>query len=166
MVLTNNLDEKWGKNAWSLLHRISNNINDSNIKDFDNFISFFEETLPCPICKHHFSNTINVIPLKSITLNKNTPLVWSYNVHNFVNRELNKKQINLSEIENCKNKWNDNNIIEYLKILNILLVNNNSSLNDILIYYKFLNYIKKILNSKDINIYIDNNINTIHSKYF
>ena len=88
-----------GRNTWSLLHTIiSNYPNKPSEKDKSTILAFFNSfavLYPCPVCSKHFKEYI--IKMPTILDSRDTMQLWLCNLHNNVNKMLNK------EIFDCKN---------------------------------------------------------------
>ena len=111
----------WGKHAWIFLHSVSMNYPDNPSKlDKDRYKNFFESIqyiLPCEICKTHYANHINKIPINTALNSRRDLVEWLINVHNEVNKYLNKPILSYDTvIDYYKKLYNgDINITDNLK---------------------------------------------------
>ena len=81
---------------WHSLHTISFNypINPDNKtkKQYLNFFMSLQHILPCRYCRENFKKNIKSVPLNKTTMkNRDTLSKWLYNLHEEINRLLNKK---------------------------------------------------------------------------
>lgn len=93
---TKNIDpEFFGKYFWFIIHLV--NIlthNDKTlINDFKIFIKTLACLIPCCKCRNHFKQNLKKITLKKYIKSGNI-LKWSFDMHNLVNKQLNKKKYN------------------------------------------------------------------------
>jgi hypothetical protein len=90
------LTSVWGPSMWHSLHTISFNypINPDNKtkKQYLNFFMSLQHILPCRYCRENFKKNIKSVPLNKTTMkNRYTLSKWLYNLHEEINRLLNKK---------------------------------------------------------------------------
>lgn len=90
------LTSVWGPSMWHSLHTISFNypINPDNKtkKQYLNFFMSLQHILPCRYCRENFKKNIKSVPLNKTTMkNRDTLSKWLYNLHEEINRLLNKK---------------------------------------------------------------------------
>jgi len=91
----------WGKHAWIFLHSVALNypINPTN-KDKDNFKIFFislQHTLPCEICQEHYKQHLKNIPIDNFLNSRKDLFIWTFLIHNEVNKFLGKNIITIKE---------------------------------------------------------------------
>lgn len=77
----------WGPKLWKILHDRTNQYS-LDIDAEKRWIKIFISWIPCGICKTHFKETINEIPIDLST--KSNYINWAINAHNRVNKILNK----------------------------------------------------------------------------
>jgi hypothetical protein len=133
----------WGSHGWNFIHNIALGYDDKyNYQQKSNYINFFNilgDVIPCEKCSKHYKDYIIKNP-PNIN-NKDSLFKWTVDIHNNVNKILNKKQISYKEAYNIwlnKKKYN-NNFINYKQIINIILL----LILSILIFYiiiSFLNF--------------------------
>jgi cbb3-type cytochrome oxidase subunit 3 len=99
MIQLNN-PSLWGPSLWNSIHYIAlgypeNNPSDNISSKYVQFFKSLSVVIPCDECKIHFNQMlINYPPnLKS----KETLFKWSVDIHNLVNKRLNKKELTYEE---------------------------------------------------------------------
>jgi hypothetical protein len=82
----------WGPSVWCSIHIASASYKPENKYSFTNFIYSLPYLLPCKDCCKHLYKNLQTLPLteKSLDNNKNL-FMWSYLLHDLVNKQLNKK---------------------------------------------------------------------------
>jgi len=80
----------WGPNLWMILHSAAERIGTSHIKlpqeelrIWTGLLSSLRHSLPCPVCKKHFTAYFSSTPVK--TFNREFIRNWLYNLHCQVN---------------------------------------------------------------------------------
>lgn len=121
----------WGPVYWRMFHYITltyptkpKEENKLFIKNF--FTEIIPNILPCPICRNHYKENLTINPLTDDILEIKLKLViWLINMHNYVNKQLNKEELtiedalvsmflpinlnlNLPEEDNLNDKYNKN----------------------------------------------------------
>jgi hypothetical protein len=83
-------NQEWGPNLWIILHSAAERIGGSQIKlpqeelrIWAGLLSSLRHSLPCPICKKHFTTYFLSTPIK--TFNSEFIRIWLYNLHCQVN---------------------------------------------------------------------------------
>ena len=109
----------WGKHFWYTIHFIALDYpekpNSEDKRDFQIFFENLHKVIPCYKCSVNYVKHLNERPLEISDLESNETLFkWTVDIHNIVNRDLNKKQMsynnawkmyqNFGESEN-KNTW-------------------------------------------------------------
>jgi len=90
------LTSVWGPAMWHYLHTMSFNypVNPSNDdkKNYRNFILDLQNVLPCKYCRMNLKTNLKQLPLKiSDMKNRDTFSRYIYNLHELINKMLNKK---------------------------------------------------------------------------
>ena len=118
----------WGSPAWFFLHTITLNYPSypTSIEKY-NIIKFFNSLgniLPCSVCKEHYIIFLQKYPIEKFSNSKEQIFKWLVDLHNGVNKLLNKNTLSYNDV-----------IIKYNKIydLNHSLCKNN--------YVYYINYI-------------------------
>jgi hypothetical protein len=124
--------EIFGPDLWNSIHLIclgapDNFLNISSKNDYAMFFRSLGTVIPCYECKKHYLNEIIEYPPKletNITLFK-----WSVDLHNRVNKRLNKKELPYEEaLEYWKNykintfQQKNDNYITWIIIFNIIII--------------------------------------------
>ena len=132
----------WGPHTWFFLHSLTFSYPDNpTIKDKNDFEHFFyslSNVLPCIICKNHFKEHLSKYPIENYLNNRNQLVNWMIDIHNIVNKQLNKPivdnkiiiqkyndlytkkyqcPINQNYYDKCKNI-----ILSILLIINIIII--------------------------------------------
>ena len=83
----------WGPWGWHVFHNFSLNntikLTKKNKSYYYEFYKLFGNLLPCPICKSHYNDLFNL----SHNFNRKELIKWTYNLHQDVNIDLEKKVI-------------------------------------------------------------------------
>ena len=97
--------QQWGSSTWFMLHSLAEKIRDEHFvhqKDFLVGLLFKVcQVLPCPSCSAHCSQYISKLKTNSI-ISKVDYISYLNNIHNNVNRRLNKPTLSLAE---CRAKY-------------------------------------------------------------
>lgn len=138
----------WGPVYWRMFHYITLTYPINPTQENKNMIkTFFTEIvpniLPCPLCRNHFKENLKINPLTDDILDYKLKLVlWLSKIHNYVNKQLDKKEISIEdslvmlfspielydgEDEEDTNKYNK----EYLEKTYKNLINKNDFIIDI-----------------------------------
>lgn len=86
----------WGKHMWVSIHFIAlgypDNPSENDKKNYYNFFSNLQNILPCKKCRDHLQQHLKKNPLYLTFLqNKDQLFKWTVELHNMVNKDLNKK---------------------------------------------------------------------------
>jgi hypothetical protein len=89
------LTSVWGPGMWHYLHTISFNYpikpTEKEKNNYKRFIYSLGHTLPCKYCRINYANNLKKHPITSKHLmNRNSFSRYIYNLHNIVNKMLNK----------------------------------------------------------------------------
>lgn len=114
----------WGPSAWTFLHSITLNYPEQpSEKDKLQTKEFFESignVLPCPVCRHHYIQTIQEIPIQ---LNSKDDLVhWLIDIHNKVNQITNKKEISYDEFHEIYKTMYSMQTTNYTRIILVFVL--------------------------------------------
>lgn len=155
----------FGPPAWTYLHMLTfsypdhidqNDPNDIKLKnDTYNFLVYFGLMLPCDICRDHYKEHFNSTNVYNQLNNRQDFILWAYNLHDRVNKTLNKQSISLNELydrynniisDKCNNTCNSEQY--YCKVE---IINKNKTTNN---YETFSNTCNSLIFSDPSNIYI------------
>lgn len=101
----------WGPNLWMILHysaeRIGipqhNRMPHEETRLWKGLLTSLQYTLPCPICKKHYTSYLHLNPI--IHINKEFIRNWIYNLHSDINYRIGKPQsITINTIPEIYNK--------------------------------------------------------------
>lgn len=89
------LTSVWGPSLWHYLHTMSFNYpvkpTAANKRHYKDFILGLQYVLPCRYCRENLKNNLKSMPLKMSDLkNRETFSKWVFNLHELVNKMLNK----------------------------------------------------------------------------
>jgi hypothetical protein len=111
----------WGPTIWMMIHFFAANLKKNKINIYIEFIKTLMYVIPCEECRKHLRENLKNQPL---VINKNTDrsidsnnlfiFEWSCNLHNLVNKQLNKPVYNYCKSLYYKYLDNYNSIYEYL----------------------------------------------------
>lgn len=103
-----NPQKVWGPDAWNFLHRCSfsysNNPTPAQQRAARRFFKSLPEMLPCDICTEHCKKKIKTMPPQ--VKNKYTLSKWLVDLHNEVNKSLNKP---IYSYQDAKKKYDTQN---------------------------------------------------------
>jgi hypothetical protein len=92
----------WGPGKWKFLHKTTLNypekptIKEKN--DTKNFFINFKNKIPCAKCRKNYVEHLKKFPITPSVLESRLTLVhWLIDVHNEVNKILNKKQVSYED---------------------------------------------------------------------
>jgi hypothetical protein len=93
--------EVWGPIFWSTFHITSLAYPDqptyAEKRAAKEFFGALVHLLPCPVCRDHFREVFQGMPVDSWLDNRGSLTEWVWSVHNQVNRRLGKREISMSE---------------------------------------------------------------------
>jgi len=90
------LTSVWGPSAWHLLHTMSFNYpvepTQEQKRHYRNFVLNLKNVLPCKYCRMNLKTNLKELPLTMDCMkNRDTFSRYIYNLHELINRKLNKK---------------------------------------------------------------------------
>jgi hypothetical protein len=89
----------WGPKFWYVFHSVSlsyskHNPTKAERKQYKYFYEDFQYILPCPTCRRNYYKHLKELPLTDRVLRSSKSLfTWTVMMHNKVNKELNKREI-------------------------------------------------------------------------
>jgi len=93
--------EIWGPMFWSTLHIVSLAYPDeptyAEKRAAKEFFNALAHLLPCPVCRDHFRQVLQGLPIDSWLDKKGTLVEWVWMAHNQVNKRLEKPEISLAD---------------------------------------------------------------------
>jgi|TARA_B110000285_G_C15104620_1_gene607186 hypothetical protein len=91
----------WGPHGWKFLHYVSlgypDNPTDEDKINFKNFYYSLQHVLPCEKCALNYKHNLLDSPIDNHLNNRDTLVRWVIDVHNKVNKELNKKELSYED---------------------------------------------------------------------
>ena len=118
----------WGPSTWLYLHTLTLSYPENpDNNDKNRFYNFFHNMiLPCQNCEKDFKNLLKKYPIEYNLSSKKELVNWLINIHNIVNKKLDKyDNYNYKDmIDFVKNGVNKNytNIYQYMFIFLIIFV--------------------------------------------
>lgn len=91
----------WGPFFWTTMHIVSLGYSPKpSEKEKEAAIKFYESlayTIPCPICREHYSHFLGEMPIKDAVNSRDELIDWVFTVHNRVNQQLGKPAISFDQ---------------------------------------------------------------------
>jgi len=91
----------WGPGGWKFIHYVSLGYPDKpstvDKQNYKNFYTSLQHILPCGKCAENYSLNLKNYPIDSHLGSRDTLVKWTIDIHNQVNNELNKKELNYDE---------------------------------------------------------------------
>ena len=126
----------WGPKLWFFIHTLALNFPETptytDIKNYEDFFENLKYIIPCDKCKLHYSQRLNTNPIRNHLKDSNTLFIWTIDLHNEVNKSLDKKILSYEEVTNIY-KNNYNNPYSYKNIKNKIFNTRNYIILSILI---------------------------------
>jgi hypothetical protein len=113
----------WGPHLWTILHSAAEKIGlpqhkrlpQEEMRLWTNLFTSLRYSLPCPLCKKHFTSYHSANPIQTFT--RDSIRIWLYNLHNDINIRLGKENIiTIDKIPEIYN--NPINFNHHLNIIN------------------------------------------------
>ena len=118
----------WGPKLWFMIHTIALNYPDNptyqDRRSYEEFYNSLKYVIPCEKCRIHYTQRLKRMPIINHLDNSNTLFKYTIDLHNQVNKSLNKKIYSYEEVmEIYKGHYNDTSLRKrYFTLKNILLV--------------------------------------------
>lgn len=91
----------WGPIFWTTMHIVSLGYSTNpTTKEQEGAVQFYEslqEVIPCPICRSHYKEFLTNMPVREAVKNRTTLIQWVFNIHNEVNKKLNKPELSFED---------------------------------------------------------------------
>ena len=113
------LSSVWGPYFWYVIHTVAfnypDNPTDFNKMSYKNFFESFSNVLPCKKCREHYQTHLSRYPISpfldsNMLLNK-----WVIDLHNIVNKSLNKPQFTYQQVYQIYQNLNPPNPFLHIK---------------------------------------------------
>lgn len=147
------IPDLWGKYLWKSIHYIALGFPEKptpeEVYNYYNFFINLEKVIPCYKCSINYKRNLIELPIDEYLSSKMKLFEWTVNMHNLVNKELNKPIISINDAINIYNKKDivttnnqliNNNIYIYIIIIILLLI-----LIFILLFKFYYNYLVYII---------------------
>ena len=114
---------EWQPLTWYVFHTIALNYNSEYKDQYVKFFNTFKIIIPCSECKDHYNKNISNKPEMYIenNINEERFFNWTVDLHNLVNKKIQKSQWSYDQAKEYYIKHNFNNqkyklfILEYVK---------------------------------------------------
>ena len=123
------LTSVWGPSLWHFLHTMSfnypNNPTREQKEQYKNFILSLKNILPCRHCRDNLVKNFKYLPLKSCSMkNRETFSKYVYNLHEVVNKMLNKKSgLSYNDVRDRYENFRSRCVVSKPKLFNIKKLN-------------------------------------------
>ena len=92
----------WGKYLWTSIHYISlgypENPTNEEKNDYKLFFENIFKVIPCYMCSENYKDHLVALPItQEVLRNTKSLFTWTVQIHNIVNKTLNKKQMSVTE---------------------------------------------------------------------
>ena len=91
----------WGPILWTSMHIVTMGYSPvPTEQEKQGAINYFESLaymIPCPICRIHYKEHLKKHPVKEAVSSRNDLIMWVFNVHNEVNKQLEKPVITIEQ---------------------------------------------------------------------
>jgi hypothetical protein len=95
---------KWGPGTWNFIHFVAITYpKEPTDNDMDKYLMFFtslQHVLPCPKCSDNYKRHLDDFPIQKALTNNQELFKWTVDIHNEVNKELNKREYSYEEALN------------------------------------------------------------------
>ena len=116
------LPTEWGPIVWYNFHILSYSYDHGERLRYIKFFKSMPYILPCLVCIDHFKKTLQNSPPEKNISNRKDIIKWLNNIHNTVNRRLNKRIISLKDAEKIYYNNNGNLRLNHNKMINFLKI--------------------------------------------
>lgn len=93
--------EVWGPIFWSTMHTVALGYSDtptySEKRAAKEFFNALPHLLPCPVCREHFREVLQGLPVETWLDNRKSLVEWTWMAHNQVNTKLGKSTVTLDD---------------------------------------------------------------------
>ena len=147
----------WGDKLWFFIHTIALNFPDNptyqEIKNYESFFDNLKYIIPCETCRMHYNQRQNINPVSKYLIDSNTLFKYTVDLHNEVNKSLNKRTYSYEEVSKIYRNHYNKPITDIKNIKNKIFNKTNLSIlviismSAILIRYYSKKYTFKIIKS-------------------
>lgn len=89
----------WGPAAWKTVHSFAAAYTPDQREEFKSLIYSLQYLLPCDYCRKHFKQNLKTLPIDNYLNNNHTLFLWTYFLHDIVNRQLGKTSPSYKEVK-------------------------------------------------------------------
>tara|TARA_Y100000590_G_scaffold456915_1_gene608427 strand:- start:232 stop:636 length:405 start_codon:yes stop_codon:yes gene_type:complete len=124
--MKNSIDpNSWGPSGWNFIHYTAlgypDNPTEEDKKNYKIFYQSLQHTLPCVKCSLNYKENLKELPIDKFLGSKEDLFKWTVDIHNMVNNELGKTNLNYEQAFK-KYTRTDSNIKSICIILAILFL--------------------------------------------
>jgi hypothetical protein len=91
----------WGPHGWKFMHYVSlgypETPTENDKQNYKNFYYSLQHVLPCEKCAQNYSHNLKKNPIDNHLGTRDTLVKWAIDIHNKVNQELEKSELNYDE---------------------------------------------------------------------
>jgi hypothetical protein len=106
----------WGRPTWFVIHTsalyLPSYMNETTFNNYHRFLECLQNILPCEVCKAHLRQNLQFIDFKNCGRNNLELFKCTWELHNIVNRSINKTEPGLNE---AVSYYIPNRIVNYHK---------------------------------------------------
>ena len=145
-----NSSKIWGQYLWRTLHSLNylypEDIDKNHqIKDlYKELYITLVNIIPCSVCKRHYKKKLQQNHITNNLHSKEILILWLNNIHNEVNRSLNKKIVTIKESNNIYFNKDTVNIFKYKDLIIFLRIISYKSNTNFFSLKKFIKLIFEI----------------------
>lgn len=92
----------WGPHQWFMMHTISFTYPEEpsphDKRVYHDYYASLKEVLPCDACKRHYNTYFLQHPIGPHLDRRKDLIAWVVNIHNFVNKQLGKRELTVDEV--------------------------------------------------------------------
>lgn len=90
----------WGPHYWFVLHSAAASFDpkkEGAKEGFLELINSYTKILPCDYCRQHLKANLKTLPPNEYFASPDQLFLWTYHLHDLVNRQLNKKSVSFPQ---------------------------------------------------------------------
>ena len=114
----------WGPKLWFVIHTMALNYSDNPTYEdkrvMEEFFNNLKSSIPCHKCRIHYKQRLERDPIINHLDNKQALFKYTVDLHNQVNKSLNKKILNYNEVVEIYREHYNKDEVEKEKKMNIL----------------------------------------------
>ena len=143
---------EWGNAVWLLFHTLAEKLKEEHLTELPILVSHITgicNSLPCPDCQQHASNTMNVVNKTAIASSKEALIDFLWKFHNDVNKRTKTAYYPKESLDKYKTANTQNVIKHFIKIMSATSNNEKTMLHSFhrgLYMKQFIEYVNKNIN--------------------